>query len=296
MVENTNALTNVRFFSSYLGTKRKYGDIIAPIVKGTSTILYDVFGGSGALSCQLSPFFEKVRYNEKNIYIAAFITSAVIARNSGTFDKFWSSVMEYFIDDKESYMRVRDQFNTGNLEKDKKCYAYFWLTHTCTSALVRWNKNKIPGNPWYFNQAYCGKKVDPNKVKDVLLEAIDAVKNVSFSVQSDDYENVIIEKDALVLADPPYDNTYSGYIPEDWDSKRFVDWVMKTSSSHKMCIFGTTKTDDFSDTTNLKPFFDAGWKVLVLAEKAFNKVSPHGEHHANAQDRATQRDVMLYNF
>ena len=49
---------NSRFISSYLGTKRKYGDKIAEVIKSCDEkTLYDVFGGSGSLPCQLAPYF-----------------------------------------------------------------------------------------------------------------------------------------------------------------------------------------------------------------------------------------------
>ena len=35
--------------------------------------LYDIFGGSGSLTCQLAPCFDRLVYNEKNIFIAIFI-------------------------------------------------------------------------------------------------------------------------------------------------------------------------------------------------------------------------------
>lgn len=305
-------MSESRFISSYLGNKRKYGDKIAEIVKTANCdILVDLFGGSGALTCQLAPLFKTVIYNDKNKYISNFVTMAVLAKKNGNFDAFWANCMMFFISDKDSYMSVRSLFNSPDTPDEQKTLMYFWLNNTCTSALVRWNRNKIPGNPWYFNQAYCGKKVDPEGIKKVLLDGISQIENCFFIPTNLDYllvidsifrENGFIKDNSaldktLIMCDPPYDNSYSGYIPEDWQPTPFVDWVkfMSEHEHRKMCLFGTTKTDDFSDTLNLKPFYDADWKVLVLSEKAFKGVSPHGDKD-NKQDRSTQRDVMLYNF
>ncbi|MBR6610772.1 MAG: DNA adenine methylase [Campylobacter sp.] len=290
--------TNCRFISAYLGTKRKYGEKIAEIVKNyKGTTCYDIFGGSGSLSCQLSPFFDKIVYNEKNPFISNFIGIALDKYIFHQFNEWWENeVLPWYIGDKETYFSVRSSFNSKEKGFATQCIQYFWLNHTCTSALVRWNGKKIPDNPWYFNQAYCGKVVNAEKIKETLIQGLECIKDKNFETHFSDYEDLHLDDGALLLVDPPYDNTYSDYLPESWDSERFVKWLQEKSKKHCVCLFGSTKTDDFSDTKNLKPFFDAGWKVLVLSEKAFKGVSPHGEHHENAQDRSTQKDVMLYNF
>lgn len=287
---------NSRFISTYLGTKRKYGESIAEVLKKIDDkICYDVFGGSGSLSCQLAPLFDKIVYNEKNIYIAGFIKIALEAYNDGIFESWFdSNVKLLYVIDKNAYMNLRNRFNMHVDTFEVQCIQYFWLNNTCTSGLVRWN-NKKSLNRWYFNQAYAGKKVNAEVLKETLKDGLKCVKNKQFEIYSKDYSELQIEDNALLLIDPPYDNTYSSYIPEDWNAVRFVKWVNEKSNMH-ICLFGTTKTDDFSDTLNLKPFFDSGWKVVVLSEKTFSKVSPHGEQHINAQNRSNQKDVMLYNF
>lgn len=298
MIFGKQVKSNSRFFSAYLGTKRKYGEKIAEITsqhKGKTC--YDIFGGSGSLTCQLSPFFDKLIYNEKNIFVARFIEIAYDKFSNDLFDEWWENeVMAWEISGKELYFGVRERFNNKCDSFEVQCIQYFWLNHTCTSALVRWNKNKVPDNPWYFNQAYCGKVINSEKTKQILLDGLKCVQDKDFETHCSDYEDLSTEDGALLLIDPPYDNTYSDYLPESWDSDRFVAWLKEKSKTNPVCLFGSTKEDDFSDTKNLKPFFDAGWKVLVLSEKAFNGVSPHGENHENAQDRTKQKDVMLYNF
>ena len=289
---------NSRFISAYLGTKRKYGEKIAGVVeKYKGTTCYDIFGGSGSLSCQLAPMFDKIVYNEKNIFISSFIAIALDNYRKGLFNSWWeNSVLPWYINDRESYFSFRERFNLKTNSFETQCIQYFWLNHTCTSALVRWNGHKIPDNPWYFNQAYCGKVVNAEKIKEVLVDGLSCIAEKKFETHRSDYEDLFFDDGALLLVDPPYDNTYSDYLPESWDSERFVKWLQEKSKKHCVCLFGSTKTDDFSDTKNLKPFYDAGWKVLVLSEKAFKGVSPHGINHENAQNRTTQKDVMLYNF
>ena len=243
----------------------------------------------------MAPFFENIYYNEKNKYLNGFICIAYSYFNIGQFDDFWKKVMKYYISDKESFMRIRDDFNYNKIDEGEKCLAYFWLNTCCTSALVRWNKNKIEGNQWYFNQAYNGKVLKPEIVKETLLDGLKSIKGKKYHMTLRDYSEVDIIGGALLLVDPPYDNTYNGYIPEEWDSERFIKWVEEKSKTNPICLFGSTKTDDFSDTKNLKPFYDAGWKVLILSEKAFNGVAPKTKN-VNNQDRSKQRDVMLYNF
>lgn len=294
-MNNINA--NARFISSYLGTKRKYGDKIAEVIKscGEKT-LYDVFGGSGSLTCQLAPYFDRLIYNEKNIFISTFIELAYSHFKDGTFDEWFdSSVKAWYIGSKERYFEIRERFNSQLDDFDQRCIQFFWLDHTCTSSLIRWNGHKIPGNPWYFNQAYNGKVVNADNIKETLKNGLACINNKEFEIHPDDYEDLAIEK-GLLMVDPPYDNTYSDYLPENWDSERFVKWLIEKSKTNPVCLFGSTKVDDFSDTKNLKPFYDLGWKVLVLSEKAFKGVSPHGVSHDKAQDRSKQRDVMLYNF
>jgi hypothetical protein len=55
---------NKRFLASYLGTKRKYGTKIASVLSDLKIdTCYDVFGGSGSLTCQLAPLFDIIIYN-----------------------------------------------------------------------------------------------------------------------------------------------------------------------------------------------------------------------------------------
>ena len=286
---------NSRFISSYLGTKRKYGDKIAEVIKSCNEkTLYDVFGGSGSLTCQLAPYFNRLVYNEKNIFIASFIQWACYYYNDFD-DWFNSSVKPWCITSKEKYFEIRERFNNQLDDFNQRCAQFFWLNHSCTSSLIRWNGKKVPDNPWYFNQAFNGTIVNVDNIKATLKNGLDCVINKEFEIHSSDYEDLTIEK-GLLMVDPPYDNTYSGYLPESWDSERFVKWLTEKSKTNPVCLFGSTKVDDFSDTKNLKPFYDLGWKILVLSEKAFKGVSPHGVNHDGAQDRSTQRDVMLYNF
>ena len=289
---------NSRFISSYLGTKRKYGEKIAEVIQNIDiTTCYDIFGGSGSLSCQLAPFFDKIVYNEKNIFLSKFIEIAYNKFKNNTFDIWWDNVViKWYIDSKEKYFEIRQRFNEKIDDFEQQCAQFFWLDHTCTSSLIRWNGHKVPDNPWYFNQAYNGKVVNAEKIKEVLLNGLSCIKDKYFEIYSDDYEDIDLENGSLLMVDPPYDNTYSDYLPESWDSERFVKWLIDKSKTYKVCLFGSTKVNDFSDTKNLKPFYDAGWKVLVLSEKAFKGVSPHGMSHKNAQDRTSQKDVMLYNF
>ena len=166
----------------------------------------------------------------------------------------------------------------------------FWII-TITIQRIDAINVKTPTPVAIFN----GKVVNADNIKETLKNGLACVNNKEFEIHPDDYEDLVIEK-GLLMVDPPYDNTYSDYLPEPWDSERFVKWLTEKSKTNPVCLFGSTKVDDFSDTKNLKPFFDAGWKVLVLSEKAFKGVSPHGSDYDKAQDRSTQKDVMLYNF
>ena len=57
----------------------------------------------------------------------------------------------------------------------------------CTSSLVRWNTKKSTKENWYFNQAYNGKVVNRDNIKDVLLQGLKCVSNKNFSIYKYDY-------------------------------------------------------------------------------------------------------------
>lgn len=289
---------NKRFLASYLGTKRKYGAKIASVLQDIKVdTCYDVFGGSGSLTCQLAPLFNNVVYNEKNKFVHSIIKNAYEALMTNRFDIWWNeNILPYYIDTKEKYFELREVFNDIKTDFNTKCGIYFWLNMCCTSSLVRWNTKKSTKENWYFNQAYNGKVVNQDNIKDVLLQGLQCVSNKNFSIYKYDYRDLPIIDNSLLLVDPPYDNTYSGYIPEEWDPDSFVEWLDKVSKNNKVCLFGATKEQDFSDSKNLKPFYDKGWKVVILSDKPFSGVSPHGVNNDSAQDRKNQLDVMLTNI
>lgn len=288
---------NKRFLASYLGTKRKYGTKISSVLLDHQKMdtCYDVFGGSGSLTCQLAPLFDNIVYNEKNVFVYSIIKNAYEALITNRFDSWWErDILPYYINTKEKYFKLREVFNNVETDFDTKCNIYFWLNMCCTSSLVRWNAKKSTKENWYFNQAYNGKVVSQDNIKDVLLQGLQCIINKNFSIYKYDYRDLPIVDNSLLLVDPPYDNTYSGYIPEEWDPESFVEWLDNVSTkNNKVCLFGTTKEPDFSDSKNLKPFWDKGWRVTILSDKPFSIVSPHG---TNCENRKNQLDVMLTNF
>lgn len=294
-----------RFLSTYLGSKRKVSSQVVELIDNQHfKVIYDLFGGSGSLACAFAPYCDTMIYNERNKYLSSFIWNAYWCDD---FEEFWKSTMEYYVDNKEDYMALREEFNKTS---DKpylvtvKPLMYFWLNYTCTSALVRWNKNKSTEVGWYFNQAYCGKKASAEWAHDVLKEGLELFPNKKLRVSSQDYKSVKIEPEgSLVLLDPPYDNVYNGYIPEEWSSQDFVDYVNSICEKNKCILFGaTTKPDTLEDTMNLKPFFDKGWKLKILTEDAFKSVSPNtkGNQYSDVcrENKKTNKkyDVCLYNF
>lgn len=282
---------NVRPFT-YLGTKRLETPAIWNVIKNEATGIpfTDLFGGSGTVSSAFMPYASKIIYNEKQSLITDFLKEAIENEKAGTFDDWYDNkVMPLIPRNKEEYFALRAEFN-------KSCtnyLMYYVLINACTSALIRWNPHsKI------FNQAFSGKVVTKPSYKRNLKEFCEEwVKyDGKWKIVSEDFSDIVPE--GFIYLDPPYSNAFNSYLPEVWEDKPLIDYIEKYVD-HPIAISGMQDDEDpnFDKCYVLGSLLNKGWKLHIITDHAFSRVSPHAiSAKVNAKDRTKCHDVLLTNF
>ena len=128
-----------------------------------------------------------------------------------------------FLNDRATFYRYRARFNalvhSGKERSKEAAELFYYLNRTCYNGLCRFNQRGE------FNVPY-GKYRTIHYILDFTLYAR-AIKNWTF--MTGDFEQVPLEPDDFVYADPPYDVQFRQYSKEgfSWeDQVRLVDWLV----------------------------------------------------------------------
>ena len=120
----------------------------------------------------------------------------------------------------------RDRFNAltkgGNADSEEAASLFYYLNRTCYNGLCRFNRSGE------FNVPF-GRYKQINYVRDFTLYR-GVFRNWDFTVS--DFEEVLLEPDDFVYADPPYDVEFRQYSKEGftWDDQvRLAKWLVKHS-------------------------------------------------------------------
>lgn len=127
-----------------------------------------------------------------------------------------------FTNSEHCYYMNRDRFNQLCVQRDYQskegALLFYYLNRTCFNGLCRFNQAGL------FNAAYGKYK---NLVyREDFSDYRDAMKD--WLITCGDFTDVNLQPDDFIYADPPYDNTFTKFTPEDFgwsDQERLARWL-----------------------------------------------------------------------
>lgn len=235
-----------------------------------SNRLVEPFVGGMAVSLGLSP--QKALLNDINhplINFYRWLQSGLVAETK-------------FLNDEKHFYRMRERFNklitSGEHASQEAAEIFYYLNRTCFNGLCRFSSKGE------FNVPF-GKYKTINYTKD-FLKYVKPLKNWEFT--NLDFEELEIEADDFIYADPPYDVEFTTYSKEgfDWEEqKRLVKWLSKFSNPIILVNQATSRVVDLYKSAGFKLFFlDAPRRISsngdrtpakeVMAVKGLGAFSP----------------------
>lgn len=167
------------------------------------------------------------------------------------------------LNDKDYYLQSRDKFNylIENNQSDTKEAAelFYYLNRTCFNGLCRFNKSGK------FNVPF-GKYKTINYAKHFLQYKL-TFKNYEFV--SKDFSELEIKENDFIYADPPYDDSFTGYSAKGFtwkDQERLVEWLDKYNNP---VVISNRATDRIIDL-----YKNFGYEIEIV--KAPRRISSNG--------------------
>lgn len=126
--------------------------------------------------------------------------------------------------DREFYYELRARFNQltkiGESQTSEAAQIFYYLNRTCFNGLCRMN------NSGEFNVPFSGYKTVN------YLTNFDAYKTPlqAWNIKCGDFEQLELEPDDFIYADPPYDVPFTKYSKEDFtweDQIRLAQWLLR---------------------------------------------------------------------
>ena len=238
----------------YVGSKKKVSKKIAQIIAqnfGTDKPFYDLFGGGGAVSLEMTlNGFEDVHYNElDSMTFEAFKTAL-----HGDFD-----VRDLIVSRKE-FFEIMDKEHDGidelklmvnSFGNDRKSYLYAksFSDEKAMLALEIVRKERYWRN---YKKTKTYKDYNENNQKHLLnIQQIPQIKQIERIKQTDGYVNLTNRdykdfgelKGSILYLDPPYQNATDKYKTGNFDSVEFYDWAY-TMSKNNIVIISSYEISD----------------------------------------------------
>ncbi len=135
----------------------------------------------------------------------------------------WTSDCQIpFENTEKTYYENRDRFNvlceTKNYWTREGALLFYYLNRSCFNGLCRFNKGCL------YNAAY-GKYKDL-RYKTEFEEYKEAMRG--WTILYGDFQNTRLDASDFVYADPPYDDVFTKFTPEDFgwsDQERLAKWL-----------------------------------------------------------------------
>lgn len=243
----------------FQGSKKKISKKIVEIIKqnfGTDKVVYDIFGGGGAITAECLLNGLDVRYNDFDKDITDMFQEVISQ------DREWIKTL---IVNREEFYKIKNKadktvddnikllVNSFGNNSSGYLYGTEWSVVKYNLAIEIIDKHDVfsgyKQTDAYKNakKQYEQGKLDKNKRLEQLqrlqqleqlqqLQQLEAT-NLSYEVFSD------IE-DAIFYLDPPYENTTHKAYKGDFDSRRFYDWAFEMSKKNIVLISSYEITDD----------------------------------------------------
>ena len=202
----------------YMGNKYKLLKYILPLFPDNIENFYDLFGGSGVVSINVSAknkYYNEINENVYNLFkmfqenkpeqLDEYISGKIKEFNIKHFDKNYKD----HIDEQQAYYNFRDYYNSQEVKDYRDLYILICYS---MNHLMRFNRKNEFNASVGSTQRY---------VKEYIYNAYEPMKQVNISCQH--YKEVQIKENSFVYCDPPYFNTLAVYN----EKKAYGGWSVK---------------------------------------------------------------------
>ena len=253
----------------YQGSKKKISKKIVEIIKqnfGTDKLIYDIFGGGGAITAECILNGLEVHYNDldkditnafervisqdrewiKTLIISRTEFTEIKAKENKTTDDFLKLLINSFGNAKANYMYNKEISDSKyNLAKKiiEKHDVFSGYKQTETY------KKVTSGMDWdWFNA-----KIEKNKTLQQLqqLEQLQQLQQLERLQQLDElkstnksYHTFSDVSGAILYLDPPYEGSYQESYINSFDSQEFYNWAFEMSKSNIVIISSYSISDE----------------------------------------------------
>ncbi|MDQ7025652.1 MAG: Dam family site-specific DNA-(adenine-N6)-methyltransferase [Anaerolineae bacterium] len=176
--------------------------------------------------------------------------------------------------EKDIFYARRDRFNgyilNGQENTRESAVLFYYLNRSCFNGLCRFNRKGL------FNVPIGSYKRVKYMVKEEFLAYQSVLSNWHF--QTGDFEDVELQSDDFIYADPPYDVDFTSYAQEDFlwdDQKRLIKWLAQHDGP---VVLSNQATDRI-----IKLYKEAGYELMFL--DAPRRISSDG-------DRSPAKEVL----
>ena len=279
----------------YQGSKKKVAKKIVEIIKqnfGADKVVYDVFGGGGAITAECLKTGLDVKYNDHCSFITAAFQKVISS------DREW---LKTLIISREEFLKIRakqektldDELKllVNSFGNNRQGYLY-GKAH----ADVKYNlaveiiakHNVFSGYKQTDTYRNAARPFDVGKpVKNQVLKQLEQLERLQqLEVTNNDYRAFTDVEGAIIYLDPPYENTdVDGYSDsKQFNHAEFYDWAAEMARENIVLLSSYTVSDDrfeevFRFDSALSSF--AGGRDKTRCEKLFMVKGGHDESHGS---------------
>lgn len=252
----------------YVGSKKKISKKIIEIIKQNfdieGKVIYDVFGGGGAITSECIINGLPVVYNDLDKSVVDMFTKAI----SG--NREW---LKTLIISREEFMEIRDKENkttddnlkllVNSFGNNRKNYLY---SKEYSDLKFNLAKNIIKNHDLFvgYKQTNTFKKsiqspiwnwLNKKEEKHKTIEQIQYIQQLErmqqlgwqnniFDITIKEYKEFSDIKNSIFYLDPPYENTTNEYINGYFNSKEFYNWAFEMSKNNIVIISSYEVSDE----------------------------------------------------
>ena len=294
----------------YQGSKKKVAKKIVEIIKqnfGADKVVYDVFGGGGAITAECLKTGLDVKYNDHCSFITAAFQKVISS------DREW---LKTLIISREEFLKIRakqektldDELKllVNSFGNDRQSYLY-GKAH----ADVKYNlaveiiakHNVFSGYKQTDTYRNAARPFDAGKpVKNQVLNQLEQLEQLGrlqqlqqlerlqqleqLEVTNNDYRAFTDVEGAIIYLDPPYENSdVDGYSDsKQFNHSEFYDWAVKMARENIVLLSSYTVSDDrFEEVFRFETARStlSGGKGKEHCEKLFMVKGGHDESHGS---------------
>ena len=242
----------------YQGSKKKISKKIVEIIKqnfGTDKLVYDIFGGGGAITAECILNGLEVHYNDLDNTITDMF-KRVISQDREWVKTLIVSRQEFFAIKEKKEKSVDDELRiiVNSFGNNRRSYLYSskWSDMKYNLAIEIINKHDVfsgyKQTDTYKNakRPYDEGKLEKNKELQQLeqLQQLQQLEQLESTNLSYDYFSYV--KGSILYLDPPYEGTHN-YYKFEFDSLKFYDWAYKMAKNNIVLISSYEISDERFD-------------------------------------------------